>query len=271
MADDDDDDDDEEQKEDWLVTYADAITLLMAFFVMLLTFAEFDIPAYQDAVAGIAENVGGHSDVTSPITEMQIELQDVTMEMQANKVVEVHRDDKGVVIDLASGAFFDSGTATVREAALPVLARIVQVINAPIYDYYHVEVEGHTDDDPISTQIFPSNWELSAGRASAIVRVFAETGINPRRLKVAGYADTRPRVPNRLPDGSPIQDNQTLNRRITIHVMPMNISEQRDYEDYQAQMAEFERQKEAFEASQPEEATSADPGAVSVLEGTEQQ
>ena len=206
-----------------------------------------------------------------PITELQIELQDVSMEMQANQVVDVNRDKEGVVIDLASGAFFNSGTATVREAALPVLARIVQVINAPVYDYYHIEVEGHTDDDPISTQIFPSNWELSGGRASAIVRVFAENGVNPRRLKAAGYAETRPKVPNRNPDGTPIKDNQALNRRITIHVTPMSLSEKGEYEDHRAVMAEFQRQQDEIKAQEVVEPTSADPGEVSVFDGTENQ
>ena len=264
--------DDEEYRppiEDWLTTYADAITLLMAFFVMLLTFAEFDIPAYQDAVAGIEDKIGGNSEAASPITELQIELQDVSMEMQANQVVEVLRDKKGVVINLSSGAFFNSGTATVREAALPVLARIVQVINAPVYDYYYIDVEGHTDDDPISTPVFPSNWELSAGRASAIVRVFVESGIVSRRLKAAGYAETRPKVPNRNPDGTPIKDNQALNRRITIHVSPMSIAEQQEFEDARAAVAEFARQQESLVSDEPSEPTSADPGAVSVFDGTE--
>lgn len=268
------DDDDEYRppSEDWMATYADAITLLMAFFVMLLSFAEFHIPAYQDAVAGIAEKIGGNSEAASPITELQIELQDVSLAMQANQVVEVNRDKDGVVIDLVSGAFFNSGTATVREQALPVLARIVQVINAPFYDYYHIEVEGHTDDSPINTVKFPSNWELSGGRASAIVRVFAENGIAPRRLKAAGYAETRPRVPNRRPDGTPIPENQALNRRITIHVMPMSLKERQEYEDYQATFAEFASQQDTDtiqQADEPAGATPASGGEISVPGGTE--
>ena len=73
----------EPPSEDWLTTYADAITLLMAFFVMLVTFAEFDIPAYQEAVAGIAEEIGGNSKAASPITEMQIEIQDVMLDRKS--------------------------------------------------------------------------------------------------------------------------------------------------------------------------------------------
>jgi chemotaxis protein MotB len=258
--------------ESWLATYADAITLLMAFFVMLLTFAEYDIPAYQEAVAGIQESIGGNSEAATPITELQVEIQDVMIEMDANQVAEVHKDDKGVVIDLASGAFFNSGTADVRDAAIPVLERIVQVINAPNWDYYKIEAEGHTDDDPISTERFPSNWELSAGRASAIVRVFAVSGIVSIRMKAAGYADTRPKVPNRNPDGTPIPENQAVNRRITIHVIPMSMDEQAEYENRRAQIAQFQEQME--EAAQPTdvvEPTSADPGAVSILDGQETQ
>lgn len=257
----------EPPSEDWLTTYADAITLLMAFFVMLLTFAEFDIPAYQEAVAGISEQIGGNSKAASPITELQIEIQDVMLEMQANQVVDVQKDDKGVVINLASGAFFNSGTADVRQAALPVLERIVQVINAPVYDFYKIEVEGHTDDDPISTERYPSNWELSAGRASAIVRVFSDTGVVPRRMKASGYAATRPQVPNRKPDGEVMPENQAINRRISIHVEPMSLDEQAKYEVELVKIAEFERMKEAATQEEVVEPTSADPGAVSVFDG----
>ena len=262
----------EPPSEDWLTTYADAITLLMAFFVMLLTFAEFDIPAYQDAVAGIAEEIGGNSKAASPITEMQIEIQDVMLEMDANQVVDVHKDDKGVVIDLASGAFFNSGTADVRAAAIPVLEKIVKVINAPNYDYYTIEAEGHTDDDPISTKRYPSNWELSAGRASAIVRVFATSGVLPGRMKASGYAETRPKVPNRNLDGTPIPENQSVNRRITIHVIPMSLKMKAKYETAMLEAAKLkELQEEAAKPEEEVEPTSADPGAVSVFDGQESQ
>lgn len=215
----------EEDKEDWLVTYADAITLLMAFFVMLLTFAEYDIPAFEEAAAAIAEEVGGREE-TTPTLQLQIDIQDVVFEMQSDQVVFVTKDKKGLVIELASNAFFKPGSADINEAAVPVLERIVQTIAAPRYDLYMIEVEGHTDDDPISTEKFPSNWELSTGRASSVVRFFEGQGFLSERLKATGYGPTRPKVPNRNEAGEAIPENQALNRRVNIRVTPMSLEQQ---------------------------------------------
>lgn len=222
--------DDDDLREDWLITYADAITLLMAFFVMLLTFAEYDIPAFEEAAAAIAKAVGNR-DETSPTSELQIILQDVVYNMEADQVVTVTKDRKGLVIELASNAFFVPGSAEIRAEASPVLQKMVQAIAAPRYDFYLIETEGHTDDDPISTEKFPSNWELSSGRASTVVRFFAEGGILPLRMKASGYADTRPKVPNRNQDGTAIKQNQAVNRRVNIRVFPMSLDQRTAMEE----------------------------------------
>jgi len=219
----------DEIKEDWLVTYADAITLLMAFFVMLLTFTEYDIPAFEEAAAAIAGAVGNR-DETSPTSELQIILQDVVYNMEADQVVTVSKDQKGLVIELASNAFFVPGGADIRTAAAPVLQKMGQTLAAPRYDFYMIEAEGHTDDDPISTEKFPSNWELSAGRASTIVRFLSGENINQHRMKASGYASTRPKVPNRNPDGTPIKENQAVNRRVNIRVIPMSLDQRNEIE-----------------------------------------
>ena len=84
------------EPEDWLITYADAITLLMAFMVMLLTFSEYDVPAFEEAAAAIQSNLTGR-DTTSPIQLLRIDVQDVVYNMQADQVVKVETDDKGIV------------------------------------------------------------------------------------------------------------------------------------------------------------------------------
>ncbi|MBC8242226.1 MAG: OmpA family protein [Alphaproteobacteria bacterium] len=228
----------DEIKEDWLVTYADAITLLMAFFVMLLTFAEYDIPAFEEAAAAIARNIGNR-DETSPTSELQIILQDVVYNMEADQVVTVTKDKKGLVIELASNAFFIPGTAEISVDAAPVLQKMAQSIGAPRYDFYLVEAEGHTDDDPISTEKFPSNWELSAGRASAVVRFFSTENISAYRMKASGFAATRPKVPNRELDGTPIRENQAVNRRVNIRVFPMSLDQRVEIEELIAMDAQL--------------------------------
>ncbi|MHC8509268.1 MAG: OmpA/MotB family protein [Rhodospirillales bacterium] len=210
--------------DDWLVTYADAITLLLAFFVMLLTFTEYDIPAYQDAVKAIKENLGDRDEAT-PTEVLQQSVETIVNSQQADQVVMVEVDEKGVVIELAANAFYKPGSADIRPAAMPVLEKIAETLASPRYDTYAIEVQGHTDDSPISTPVFPSNWELSGGRATRIVRLFADNEILPQRMSARAYGDTRPKVPNHDAQGTPMPENQAVNRRIKIRVFPMSFKE----------------------------------------------
>ena len=83
---------------------------------------------------------------------------------------------------------------------------------------FSLDVEGHTDDNPIATKEFPSNWELSVARASNVVRYLIDRGMEPQRLKASGYADTQPVVTNRNPKGDPIPENQSINRRVVLRI-----------------------------------------------------
>ena len=217
-----------EEKEDWLITYADAITLLMAFMVMLLTFSEYDMPAFEEASAAIKNNLTGQEN-TSPTQLLKIDVQDVVYNMQADQVVKVTTDKKGVVIELSSSAFYKPASAEMREEAIPVLEKMVQTLLAPRYEAYHIDVEGHTDDVPINTEMYPSNWELSALRATRIVRFLVSQEMDPDRMKATGFADTRPKAPNRDPEGKAIPENQAKNRRVAIRIYPMNMNERDAY------------------------------------------
>ncbi len=218
-----------EETEDWLVTYADAITLLMAFFVMLLSFSKIDIPKFEEAATGIAEEIGmGPAARKSPMLALKDTLMDMVTIMEADEAVEIRTDDKGIIVMLSSGAFYQIGLADLREDAKPVLRQLAGTLMAPPYDKYMIEADGHTDDDPISTARFPSNWELSAGRAAGVVRYFIELGMDRRRFKAAGFAETRPKVPNRLPDGTPIKENQAENRRVVLHAFPLSPPEEEE-------------------------------------------
>ncbi len=248
----------EEDKEDWLITYADAITLLMAFFVMLLTFAEYDIPAFEEAAAAIKSNLTGR-DATSPIQLLKIDVQDVVYNMQADQVVKVEIDNKGVVIELSSSAFYIPGSAKIREEAHPVLEKMSQTFLAPRYQNYVIEVEGHTDDDPINTAQFPSNWELSAGRAAGVVRFLTEQGLEPFKMKATGYAETKPKAPNRDAQGNPIVENKSKNRRVAVRIYPMSLNQRTEFLD----ILERKEQREKAAASRlpPAETESTVPSA----------
>ena len=136
-----------------------------------------------------------------------------------HEVIEVgNGEDGSISLELDSGAFFKPGTADLTEQAIPVLKSIYEEFASPIYQSFNVSIEGHTDDDPISSFKFPSNWELSAGRASTVVRFMIAQGMKKSRLKATGFSDTQPKVPNRDADGSPIKENMIANRRVVMRI-----------------------------------------------------
>lgn len=211
------------EEQDWLQTYADAITLLMAFFVMLVSFSKVELPQFEAVQAGIKEELGGQeTKADTPIFELHAKMRQVVQtvpEIPAEQA-DVAFDDEGVVIDFASGSFFARGSARLTETAQLVLGKLRRELSVPPYDLFNVDVEGHTDDVPIRTDAFPSNWELSAARAAAVVRHLIGEGMDRTRLKAAGYADTKPKLPNRDLMGEPIPENRAENRRVSIRLHP---------------------------------------------------
>jgi chemotaxis protein MotB len=206
-------DDDEE----WMVTYSDAITLLLAFFVLLVTFSEIDLPRFEAVKAGIAQQLGQRS-VVRPASQLRAELQTTVDSLGMADAVRVDTSRRGIEIELAANAFYQPDAAEVRPEARPVVAEIARALLAQRYAQFQVSVEGHTDDSPIATDRFASNWELSAERATNIVRLFVDSDLPAHRLQAVAYGDTRPKVPNRDIAGAPIAENQAVNRRIVVRI-----------------------------------------------------
>ncbi|MEG3617853.1 flagellar motor protein MotB [Magnetovibrio sp. PR-2] len=207
--------------EEWLVTYADAITLLLAFFVMLVSFSKIDMPLFEEVIAGIQEEIGKGEAKETTTSEVKTKIEDIVFETGMEQIVEVHKDERGVTIEMASAGFFISGTAKIKEDAKPLLAKWAEVLTNESYKFFMIEAEGHTDNDPIHTEMFPSNWELSAARASAVVRELQAGGVHVFQLKAVGFGDAHPKVPNLNPDGTPNKINQAKNRRVAILLTPM--------------------------------------------------
>ena len=215
----------------WMETYADAITLLMAFFVMMLTFAKYDMPAYEAAVNAIKSNISKEEQGPTTTEQMQTDLMDVVYNVEGGQeAMNVKTDDKGIVIELASKAFYKPGSATIKEDSRALLKDMGEMLMAPKYGFFRIDVEGHTDDDPISTRQFPSNWELSGGRATGVVRFLVEMGIDSRRLQATAFAETQPKVPNRDENKNPIRANQEVNRRVVVRVYPMDFADRKKFE-----------------------------------------
>ena len=207
--------------EEWLVTYADAITLLLAFFVMIITFKDYDAGEREAAMAAIKENLGQQENVVTPMFSLMNNLNSILDGAEISQdQFEVGFDQDGVVLEFSSKAFFGSGRADLLPEAKRILAEVFEEMQGPTYEGYYIDVEGHTDDVPIRSARFPSNWELSAARASSVVRYFIELGVKPSRMKAAGYADTKPKVPNRDMFDEGIPENRAQNRRVGLRLHP---------------------------------------------------
>jgi chemotaxis protein MotB len=134
------------------------------------------------------------------------------------KAAPQQQGDRITIFQFSSAAFFTSAAATLSDSGRTILENLLDRMQSPAFAAYRITVEGHTDDEPISNSQFPSNWELSAARAAAVVRFFVEHKIPADRLRATGYADTHPLAPNRDAAGSPIPGNQAENRRVVIEL-----------------------------------------------------
>jgi chemotaxis protein MotB len=200
----------------WLVTYADAITLLLAFFVMILSVSDLNQGKVEALKEGLATTLT-KEDVATPFTDIKKELDNIIQQHDMSQNVAVDIDAKGVRVEFSNFSLYDSGKAALRPQALPMLDEVSKVIETTSHKTHLIEVEGHTDDVPISTPRFPSNWELSSSRASNVVKYLIVKGIDKSRLKAAGYADSRPKQdlkPNQVFDN----DMRAANRRVVIYI-----------------------------------------------------
>jgi chemotaxis protein MotB len=234
--------------ERWLVSYADFITLLFAFFVVLFASSKSDKKKQLELEAamktaftptGIFENHaekptmtegGGTATVsaakppvaTKPTPKTTAEkLGSMVMELEKTKKLAVgsvttHMTPEGLVISLREAGFFASGSADVQQSSLDALAQIAATLpQGP------VRVEGHTDNIPIHTQQFATNWELSSARASTIARFLLDHGsIKPTELMAAGYAEFHPVADNATEDG------RSKNRRVDIILLTHPVTSQ---------------------------------------------
>lgn len=227
----------------WLVSYADFITLLFGLFVVMFAFARADQKKQQQVSAAIdsafrsmgalqnagAQESGSDDPTTAARTVMDENLvspaqvkedldrirRDLAATLSAQiaaHTVSLEMGRDGLVISLREAGFFESGSAEPKQEALSTLQRIAAKLGGTPYD---LRIEGHTDNVPIHTAQFDSNWELSAARATHIARLFLEMKAIPAvRLSAAGYAEFHPVASNDTPEG------RAQNRRVDLVVMP---------------------------------------------------
>ncbi|MAX85295.1 MULTISPECIES: OmpA/MotB family protein [Thalassolituus] len=198
----------------WLVTYSDAITLLLAFFVMILAVSDLNEGKIESLKEGLAEVISSET-TTTPFTDIRQGIDDYIEQNGLQDQVSVTLDPRGVQVEFANVALYDSGAASLKPAATPLLQELSRVIRDVSHGSHMIEVEGHTDDLPISNEQFPSNWELSSARATGVVKYLLESGIEKERLKASGYADSRPKEGL---DDLPLNEQRKANRRVVVSI-----------------------------------------------------
>ena len=207
---------DDGDSEDWITTYADAITLLMAFFVMMFSISEPSQEKFKEVSNSIVSELTG----AAPDQPFKTLLKEARQDREEGEgKMDAEATHRGMTFNFDSKDIFKSGSAKLLRSAVPKLDRAAQMITLLGIQSYQVDVEGHTDDVPLSGKgRYPTNWELSAARATNVVKFLISRGVDPERLRAIGYADTKPRLPNRDANGRPIKDNRAKNRRVTIRI-----------------------------------------------------
>jgi len=201
----------------WLTTYGDTITLLMCFFVIFFSVSEVNLALFEDLKNGFKNDVM-NTETKSPIAMLSERLDSIyDNPTNDDPDVEVDLLKRGINIRLASNDLFKSGDAQLSRSGQKTVDDIT-VSLLDIVGAYHLtcDIEGHTDDIPIRSFKFPSNWELSASRAANVLRQMIESGIPQDQSRAIGFADIRPLIEPRDSTGSLVQGARAANRRVEI-------------------------------------------------------
>ncbi len=201
----------------WLVSYADMMTLLFGFFVLLYSFSRVDEKKFEIIRKDVARYFGGQIRINPTVKKLEEDLQDVISASGIDKKTQVVARDSELELRFNGSLHFIPGTAKLDENSNFLLSKLIDTVKRGV-NADSISVEGHTDDSPISSEVFPSNWELSSARASTVVREFEKFGFDSAKLTAKGFGSTRPLAPNRDSKGEAIPENQESNRRVIITV-----------------------------------------------------
>jgi len=207
---------DDHPDETWLVPYSDLLCLLLALFIVLFSSSNLDkskAAQIQYALAAAFGNgMGGEGN--GNVINFMNDASDLNLEDEG---IIVSSDANGATLEMTSINLFDKGSVTLRQEAIPAIKKISLLLNSSKYKKYRIVVEGHTDDTNESDTL-PSNWELSAARAGAVVRAMIANDMEINRFKAVGLAEISPAYPNKNPYGEPIPANRIKNRRVIVRI-----------------------------------------------------
>ena len=223
-----------ENHERWIVSYADMLTLLFALFVVLYATSDANpnklkqvknsidrafsvgIKNGDSGASVIFDTGGGLADGINAVKsrnliEISKTLSDFTTNNKLNGRIQVHSDAQSITISLQDNLLFDSGSADLKPGSQDVLSEVASALQGLPNE---MRIEGHTDNVPVNSADFTNNWDLSAARASRVLRFLADSGgLDQSKLVLAGYADTHPVADNSTPEG------RAANRRADIVIV----------------------------------------------------
>ncbi|MCD6293086.1 MAG: flagellar motor protein MotB [Deltaproteobacteria bacterium] len=213
-----------EGENEWLMTFADLSTLLLCFFVLLFSISSVDNKKFRSIMNEVRVSLGNVVPMTALKHEevkeggdavlnllakqktVATELEEIIKDEKLSSSTVVDMGDDGALLRIGGKVMFESGSDKINHRILSALDKII--IMAIKYPQYNIDIKGHTDNLPISDGKFSSNWELSALRATTVLRYLLESGLEAERLTATGYADTQPLVPNLT------AENRARNRRV---------------------------------------------------------
>jgi chemotaxis protein MotB len=230
---------DNENHERWLISYADFITLLFAFFVVMYAVSVVNVGKYKVLSDALGDAFGGRGAAVKTNTSIEVEALPLSniiarkrleaakrdrerLDLLARKLqsslaplvrsgkVRVTQTARGVTVEINASVLFDEGDAALVGSARETLQSVAGLLKD---DTHAIEVEGHTDTTPIANAAFPSNWELSAVRASTVVRLFVDSGVPERRLAAVGRGANQPIASNDDSIG------RARNRRVAVTIL----------------------------------------------------
>ncbi len=222
-----------ENHERWIVSYADMVTLLFALFVVLYATSDANpvkltqvrTSINQAFDAGILKGASGASPISdsgagispsmldlqaSALTSITKTVGDFAQKSNLQNSIQVRSDVHSITISMSDNLLFDSGEATLKPGSQAALTEMAQILKGLPNT---IRVEGHTDNVPVNSPDYPTNWELSAARASTVLRFLIDAGVPANRMYMAGYADTKPVADNSTLEG------RALNRRADIVIV----------------------------------------------------
>lgn len=219
----------------WLNTYADMVTLMLCFFVMLYDPSEVDITQLATMTASVSNDLtgGGQSLAAGRLSDLGNTINSLPSMEKGNSLglavkravslfapdiktnkISITSDERGLVITLAADSFFKVASAELNiEETRDTLLRISQLLTDSSISNKRFRIEGHTDSGNTNPELWPSNWELSTARAVNVLHYLTDFGSDEKRFSVAGYADTRPYYSNATEEG------RAYNRRVDIIIL----------------------------------------------------